>query len=147
MTDEPTLHDIATAIHMGLIYSSLHLMAETGPGDDPEQVARDLRMVFLPLMVMVPESREQLNEMMKRLDMPPVGVSCELPEDIGMFWQWMARALPRSINGRPMFASCHVLSKAETEKVRKLLLILYEKDKATTPQAKADLELKFWNTQ
>lgn len=37
-------------------------------------------------------------------------------EDIGMIYEYNEKALPRSINGYPIFMSCNIVSKADTKK-------------------------------
>lgn len=32
-------------------------------------------------------------------------------EDVGIVWEWMDKALPRTVNGRPMFTSCQLMHK------------------------------------
>lgn len=34
-------------------------------------------------------------------------------EDVGCIWEWMDKAGPRSINGLPIFTSCHIMGKAD----------------------------------
>jgi hypothetical protein len=140
--EQPSLQDIALGIHGGTIYSTLHMMAVDR---DPERVARDAGMVFMPLALMNRELVESVNKFMRDCDMPQVvPVEPGLPADLGMIWEYMSKAGPRSVNGVPMFMSMRFLSKDDTLKVTKMIARLRVKDEAVTPEEKAHNELLFW---
>ena len=41
----------------------------------------------------------------------------EYGEQLGIIWEYLSEALPRSINGYPIFMSCRVMNKADWERV------------------------------
>jgi hypothetical protein len=57
----------------------------------------DLRLVFMPLTFM---NQEQLAVM----------------DDVGMLFEYLTEAAPGSINGKPIFMSCSMLTKEDTER-------------------------------
>jgi hypothetical protein len=50
------------------------------------------------------------------------GLSDVDPNDLGMIYEYMDKALPRSINGYPCFMSCRVMNKPDTKKVFELVV-------------------------
>lgn len=42
--------------------------------------------------------------------------------DIGILWEYMNKALPRGINGMPMFMSLHVMHRLDWAKARKMIV-------------------------
>lgn len=87
------------------------------PDEDLRQLARDLygRRVFTDwhcgcvndvLMVFMPIGLGGLSDL-----------TSEEFGQIGMIYEYIDKAGPRSINGMPMFFSCNYLSRGDTEKV------------------------------
>jgi hypothetical protein len=50
----------------------------------------------------------------------------QIPKDIGLIYEYMSEAAPRSINGNPMFFSARFLNNEETDKVKLYLNELKE---------------------
>lgn len=59
--------------------------------------AKDIPMVFMPIMFMKKEELEK--------------------QDIYFIYEYLSEAGPRSINGMPMFTSCYFLNKENFEKM------------------------------
>lgn len=49
------------------------------------------------------------------------GISKKDRNNIGILWQWIARALPRGVNGFPIFTSAQLMSKADWERASKAI--------------------------
>jgi hypothetical protein len=88
-TDEE-LKDLALGLSQGRYFSSAHCRK-------PE----DVGMVFLPMAMMDEETRAFF-----------------LKHEITFVYEELSKALPRSINGMPMFPSCHMLNKADHQRLR-----------------------------
>jgi hypothetical protein len=106
-TDEE-LKQLAQDILMDKVFTDRHLR-----NDNPQTFA----LVFMPFAM---ANAEQLEAMKK--------------EDIGMVYEYLSEAGPRSINGLPTFFSCKRITKAETDKVFEY----YEKFKKALDQAKKE---------
>lgn len=92
------LKQIALAIYKGQLFTNKHLT-------DP----RDLTRVFMPLTFLSKDQEEAL-----------------LAEPPGLIFEDMAKAIPMSVNGMPMFMSVQMLTEAEAERV----MGLYERLRA-----------------
>lgn len=96
------LKKLAIDFHAGHIFSDRHIA-----NDDTEEYASNMRMVFMPLVFMDEEGRDQL-----------------AASDPGMFYEYLSEAGPRTCNGMPMFMSMKVLNMTDTKEmfeiVRKL---------------------------
>lgn len=83
---EEDLRKLAIDYVEGRIYTSLGI---TTPWE--------LRAVFMPLVFLTVDQLKQI-------------------EDVGLFFEYLTEAAPGSINGKPIFTSMHMLSKADTER-------------------------------
>ena len=88
LTDKE-IADIANDLYRGMIFTDRHIQR-------PEDVAS----VFMPLIFM------KENDIKKLKADPP-----------GMIYEYFSEAMPRSINGMPMFMSCRMISIKDTKKV------------------------------
>lgn len=83
------LNNLAKDIYKDKVFTSLHV--------PPEQIEQYLSSIFLPIAL---------------------GGTKNLPlDDVGMIYECYNKALPRSINGYPIFMSFHWLTKEETRLV------------------------------
>ncbi len=99
----PEKREIAIGIFNGSIFTSAQIEK------------KDMNLfpsIFFVLMLMEKKQRDEI-----------------ISGDIGVFWEYMNKASPRSINGYPMFASVRTLNKADWEDVRKMVLKLTEASK------------------
>ncbi|KKN89716.1 hypothetical protein LCGC14_0235620 [marine sediment metagenome] len=87
---EQELREIAQGIQTGAIWTHL---------DCPEPT--DLVMMFMPFALMEPKLKHKLRT-----------------SDIGLIYEHINRAGPRSINGRPCFVSFKLLNEADADKVQ-----------------------------
>jgi hypothetical protein len=87
-TDEE-LKEIALGIHKGHIFTDRHVRS-----------AQELSLVFMPLIFL---KEEQIDKIKK--------------EDIGMVYEYMDKAGPRSVNGMPCFMSMQMITEAEAKTV------------------------------
>ena len=83
------IKEIAKGIYTRSIFSSVHI-----------RDAKDIRIVFIVLTFMDSEHSEELKKI-----------------DIGMVYEYMSEALPRCINGMPMFMSARMLDMGDAKKV------------------------------
>jgi hypothetical protein len=83
------LKQIARDLQAGHIFTDRHMN---------EHDRRNVGMVFMVLMFM--DAKDQY-----------------IPESIGMVYEYMSKAMPRSINGMPMFTSMHYLNIEDTNYV------------------------------
>lgn len=88
---EKELNQIVRDLHAGQIYTDLHI---------PEHETMGLVMVFLPLAFMDKEASQKIVE-----------------GKPGMFYEYLSKAGPRSINGMPTFLSMQSLNEEDAEKV------------------------------
>jgi hypothetical protein len=86
---EEELKQIARDLQAGHIFTDKHMS---------EYDQKNLGMVFMVLMFMDPRD-------------------FYIPETIGMIYEHMSQAMPRSINGMPMFTSLHYLNVEDTKYV------------------------------
>jgi len=100
---ELELKQIALDINKGLIYTDRHI-----PKSELEHGA--LGSVFIPLLFIDQDTRDTL-------------------KDVGMIYEYLSEAGPRSCNGMPGFFSFHFLDKEDTLKVLTLVKELADKDK------------------
>ena len=91
---------IAMDIHLNLIFTDRHV-------ENPN----DLGMVFMPLVFGLPMTDEEVKE-------------------IGMIYEYMSKAGPRSVNGYPCFGSLAFLNHADTKLVMEKLKEINEALKA-----------------
>lgn len=87
---ETELRELAWDIHAGKVFTNRHIR----PGD--ESLAGNIFMILL---------------FMERKDL------LALKDDFGMVFEYYDKALPRAINGYPMFLSCRFLNRQDTVKV------------------------------
>lgn len=87
MTDDE-VKTLASDILIGKVYTDRHI--PPGEGD------RAIAMVFMPLVFVDPK---------------------DLPEDVGMVYEYLEKAGPQSVNGMPGFFSMHLVNKADTARV------------------------------
>lgn len=86
---DEVIREIAQGMYRGEIFTSMQISGNTS-----------LEMVFMPLIFM--------NEMQLR----------DIQEsNIVHFFAYMSEAMPRSINGNPIFSSCYMLNQTDTNKV------------------------------
>lgn len=71
-----------------------------------------IEMVFMPLIFMDEKTRKEF------IDDPP-----------GIIYEYMSEAGPRAINGMPMFTSCRMLNKGDTEKMLRIFRMLLDEEK------------------
>jgi hypothetical protein len=81
------LKQIAVDLYEGRIFTDRHL-------DDP----KDVGMVFMPIMLGAFSGKTE--EELKK---------------IGLVYEYLSEAGPRSVNGMPMFYSCKILDNEETK--------------------------------
>jgi hypothetical protein len=86
------LKEIAQGIWKGTIFTSIQI-----------HDMNDLHLVFLPLIFLNEEQVKEFNAD------PP-----------GLIFEDLSRAMPRCINGMPVFASMQTLDKEETKKVSEI---------------------------
>ena len=86
----------------GALYTSAH----------PSKM-EDIKLVFLPLML--------------------GALSDWIPEEletIGLIYEDMSKAMPRSVNGMPMFMSCHIMHIEDWERARKAIDAEFDRRKS-----------------
>lgn len=102
---EKLINEVAKGIHARQIFTNFHI---------PEGSRSSmLGMIFMPIVFGAFQ------------DMPEAEV-----DNIGMIFEYMDKAGPRSINGMPMFVSFGLLSKSDTKKVWDKVKKLEEAEKA-----------------
>lgn len=101
------LAEFVMAFCDGKVYTSVHL--------HPNEVGNLIQMVFLPLA------------MGALANVPKSSVN-----DIGLVWEYIDRAGPRSINGHPMFFSCRLMHKLDWEIAIKAIRREEERRKEST---------------
>jgi hypothetical protein len=94
---EDELKEIALQLYRGQIFTSEHIA--------PPQQEAMLPMVFLPIVL--------------------GGLATIEPTSIGLVYEYLEKAGPRSINGYPIFMSCKLLNLADTA----IVLNYYDKYK------------------
>ena len=106
---EVEINQLAQDIHAGKVFTDRHV-----------QVADDLLLVFMPFAFLQGDDLEKMN-------------------DVGMVYQYMNEAGPRSVNGMPTFMSFRTVSKSDLplvlEKVRKIRAAV---DSALAPEGGRD---------
>lgn len=93
-TDEE-LKQIAKDLYAGKIFTDRHLK---------QHEMSMLNFVFMPLAFLNEKEKEEFRATAKA-------------GQFGLIYEYIDKALPRSINGLPMFTSMRLLSKDDTEKV------------------------------
>ena len=83
------LRKLAVDIFKGMVFTDRHV-----------QIKEDVPRVFMPMALM---GRQQVEDFQKKSP--------------GLIYEYMDKALPKSINGMPMFLSFRFLSIEETKKV------------------------------
>lgn len=91
------LREIAMAMYSGTIFSTLLVRED-----------EDFTDIFFALKFLSAEDKRKLVE-----------------QEIGLFYEYISEAAPMSINGRPVFFSVRMLSKAETYRLWPMLKKLY----------------------
>ena len=100
------LKKLAQDAHDGLVFTDRHL---------PKGDSHQFLATFMVLALMDPE---KLNE---------------VAGEIGMVYEYLDKAGPRSVNGYPSFFSCNFLNKSDTEKFLEYVRPLQEKATAVPP--------------
>ena len=95
---EPDLKQLAIDIHAGRVFTDRHLRRD----------ARDLLLVFMPIGFMGHEDRAQMIADMES-------------GAIGMLYEYMREAGPRSINGLPSFFSVRMLNREQADTTWRLV--------------------------
>lgn len=90
---------VAQGIKNNLIFTDRHIQRDS-----------DISMVFMVLLFMEKKAIKQL-------------------KDAGCIYEYYAKAGPRSVNGMPMFTSCHILNKKDAEFVWQKVKELEEAEK------------------
>lgn len=96
---EPISEEELKAFTLGLIDGRVFTSAHVGEADM-------LPMIFMPLGLGM--FADHGDKELKAID-----------EKLGVFWEWMDRAGPRSVNGYPCFFSVRMLCKSDWERARK----------------------------
>jgi len=86
---ESELKQIAIDLQVGHIFSDRHMN---------EYDRKNLGMVFMVILFMDPKD-------------------FYIPTSIGLVYEYMSKAMPRGVNGMPMFTSCHFLNVEDTNYV------------------------------
>lgn len=89
MKTDTELIQLAVDIYEGRVFTDRHLT----------DFARDVTIVFMPIMFMKPEQW------------------AEMIADLGLIYEYLTEAGPRSINDMPMFMSFRTLSKDEAKQM------------------------------
>lgn len=95
---EEEIKKLADDMYRGMIFTDRHVQ-------NPDDVSR----VFMPLVLLNKEQIEELNV-----------------ESPGMFYEYMDKAGPMSINGMPMFCSFRFLNQEDAKKVMEKYLQIKE---------------------
>lgn len=98
------LKQLARDLHAGRVFTDMHIREP-----DAEHYARMVRMIFMPLVFMKQEQPEEMSKL-----------------DLGMVYEYLDRAGPRSCNGYPGFFSLQLLSRDDTDKVMEYVKKLEE---------------------
>ena len=101
------IKEIAIGIHAGAIFCDRHLL------DEPHM----LGSVFMVVALMEGEVRKDFLDVMM-----PNGADGPM----GMMYEYVAKAGPRSVNGYPMFFSVKYLDPDDTTRVFRMMKVLEE---------------------
>jgi len=86
------LRQLAVDIVSGLVFTSAHIREE--------DLNNLLGMVFMPILFMDEHSRKEL-----------------VANEIHTIYEYYSEAGPRAINGKPIFMSCRMLNRTDSQKV------------------------------
>ena len=102
---EEDMRKIASDLHAGIIFSDRHL--------SPLEFERDMGLIFMPIMFWDKAMKDKV------LADPP-----------GMVFEYLSKASPRSVNGKPTFFSCHLVSQKDTKRIFEYLEDIVEAEKS-----------------
>lgn len=105
------------------------------------ELARDIVMdkVFIDRFISEPD--HEWNHMLRAIFLPiGLGGMPANVEDIGMVYEYLEKAGPRSINGYPIFFSCQMLHKAQMPEL--IAAVEHYAKTLNTPPPKSDADEK-----
>lgn len=99
---------------------------KNAPPDDLAKVAKDIfgNLIFTDRHA---RSAQDLSFVFPVVSMMKLKDLMDIADDIGMIYEYYEKAAPSSVNGMPMFFSCHFLNKHDAKIVTAMVL---EMDKA-----------------